>query len=134
MSIAVLNSVAQAIASSLTDELAGSPSLRTFLLDSSVPEQRRLLLEYGVRVQLTAFELHVAIGNTDDHHVHLPARLLKRGSELKLVVQADSSLPAAPNPVLLKLLSQAHLAQQALSNGGSDALVSRYSKAHLAGC
>jgi len=64
--------------------------------------------------------------------VKLPARLLKKGSELKLVIQTDGTPPASPDPVLLKLMAHARRAQEVLLTGMPDPLVSDYSKAHVA--
>jgi hypothetical protein len=64
--------------------------------------------------------------------VHVPARLLKKGNELKLVVGSNGSAMQNPDPVLLKLLAHAFLVQEMLLTGRSDPLVANYSKAHQA--
>ncbi len=126
----VLNCVADAITRSVAcTEPTSSDRPGELLLESSVDQQRRVLLDEEVRVQVTASELIVRVG-VEEGQFRLPARLLKRGSELKLVLDGETS-SGAPDPVLLKLLTHARLAQQAVISGGSDALVSSYSKAHL---
>jgi len=132
---AVLDCVAKAVLTRMlvSDEpssAAEAPERQ--LLKSTVPEQRQILLDHAVRVQLTSSELVVSIGSEAQDRVKLPARLLKKGSELKLVIQTDGTAPAAPDPVLLKLMAHARRAQEALLTGTPDPLVSDYSKAHLA--
>ena len=97
----------------------------------AVPEQRRILLENDVRVQLGSSEVIVGIGDEPEDRIEIPARLARRGNELKLVLRSDQTEVADPNPVLLKVISHAAVAQQVALTGEPDPLVSDYSKRHL---
>lgn len=110
----------------------GSPLEEPINLDRcSVPEQRRILLENDVRVQLGSSEIIVSVGHRLENRVKIPARLARRGNELKLVLRPDDGEAANPDPVLLKLISHAALAQQAALTGEPDPIVSSYSRRHL---
>ena len=97
----------------------------------SVPEQRRVLLEALVRVQLKSSELIISIGDETDDHIQIPANLARRGNELKLVLCPNDAAPEDTDPVLLKLVTHAIVAQQAALSGDPDPIVSNYSKRHL---
>jgi site-specific DNA recombinase len=96
----------------------------------SIPEKRALLLDKRVSVQLTGDRLVILIGD-DNSTVELPARLAHRGSELKLVVQADQSTDGRIDPVLVKLVLLSVAAQQSVLSGEPDPLVSHYSRRHF---
>jgi DNA invertase Pin-like site-specific DNA recombinase len=97
----------------------------------SVPEQRKVLLENDVRVQLKEGEVIATIGIGAEEHVQIPARLARRGNELKLVLSSDGAARNDPDPVLLKLITQAKLAQRSALMGEPDPIVSKYSKRHF---
>jgi hypothetical protein len=64
--------------------------------------------------------------------IRTAATIARKGAELKLVVGLSLDDPhREPDPVLLKLITLAQTAQRAKLAGTEDALVSRYSKAHL---
>lgn len=97
----------------------------------AVPEQRRILLENDVHVQLGSSEVIVGIGDEPEDRIEIPARLARRGNELKLVLRSDQTEVTDPDPVLLKLISHAAVAQHVALTGEPDPLVSDYSKRHL---
>jgi hypothetical protein len=101
------------------------------LVESSVPHQRCILLEHKVGVQLGSSSVIVTIGSDEIQEISITASLAKKGSELKLVVEGNDREPRQPDPVLLRLVSHARLAQQTLLTGEPDPLVSHYSKRHL---
>ncbi len=110
----------------------GSPLEEPLLLDRCiVPEQRRILLEKDVSVQLKSSEIVVSIGAEVENQIHIPANLARRGSELKLVLRPDDAAPEDTDPVLFKLATHAVLAQRSILTGDPDPLVSNYSKRHL---
>jgi site-specific DNA recombinase len=96
----------------------------------SVPEQRQLLLEAKVRVQLGSSNIMVSIGADPEQQMLFPASFARRGNEMKLVVGADGS-SNEPDPVLIKLLAHANAAREAIATGATDPMVSKYSKRHL---
>lgn len=97
----------------------------------SIPEQRRVLLENDVTVQLRSSEIIVRFGNDAYDQVHIRAALGRRGNELKLVLNGGDVAAGNVDPALLRLVSHAALAQQAALTGKQDPIVSRYSKRHL---
>ena len=104
----------------LADELPGI----------SIPQQRKVLEGIGVKVQLGEAEIRLAIGDQDQPTVSLPARMVHRGNELRLVL--DSGTPAEnPDSVLLKLVALAMSARKALLSSEADPQTSHYSKRHL---
>ena len=110
----------------------GSPLEEPMDLDRwTVLEQRKVLLENQVRVRLGSSEVIVSIGEGPEDWIAIPARLGRRGNELKLVLPPDEVEAADPDPVLLRLISHAVLAQQAALTGEPDPIVSGYSKRHL---
>lgn len=98
---------------------------------STIPEQRRVLLANDVGVQLTSSEIIVRIGGAPDDQIIVPANLARRGNELKLVLGSNDQAPDDVDPVLLKLVTHAMLAQQGALSGAEDPIVSNYSKRHL---
>jgi hypothetical protein len=96
----------------------------------SVPEQRKVLLELGIRAQLQEDSLRITIGEDPTAPVRLPLRMVHRGNELKLVLENGTST-TAPDPVLIKLVALAMSARKSLGSGEVDPLTSHYSKRHL---
>jgi len=126
--------VVSCVETSLTRRAAelGRPLEEPMALDKcSVPEQRRVLLENDVRVQLKSSEIIVHTGHEVDDPIQLPADLARRGNQLKLVVGSTEDASASPDPVLLKLVTHAALAQRGALAGVEDPMVSNYSKRHL---
>ncbi len=98
----------------------------------AVAEQRALLFEYQVGIQLCADRLRVTVGNLEEPiTIDLPAQLAHRGSEVKLVIPSGLQPERQPDSVLLKLVVLAKAAQMALATEHADPLVSHYSKGHL---
>jgi DNA invertase Pin-like site-specific DNA recombinase len=97
----------------------------------TVSEQRKVLLENDVLVQLKESEILVTVGKKAKEHIQIRARLARRGNELKLVLSPDASAAHDPDPVLLKLISHAQAAQRSALTGEPDPIVSSYSKRHL---
>lgn len=98
----------------------------------SVAQQRTVFLQHGVTVQLGRESLSVRMGEQQSA-AELPARLVHRGSELKLVVTEDiNGARRDPDPVLSKLVVLALAAQRSMMSGEPDPLVSHYSKRHMA--
>jgi site-specific DNA recombinase len=102
------------------------------LSSMSVAQQRELLLDYGVTVELGTDQLAVRIAQGEQVvSLELPARLAHRGPELKLVLDGGADPDRRADPVLLKLVVLANAARQAMAKGEHDPLVAHYSKRHL---
>ncbi|MBV9528145.1 recombinase family protein [Sphingomonas sp.] len=111
-------------------QLMSDRELADELLRFAVPEQRKVLLELGVRAQLEQQSLRVTIGEDAMASVSLPLRMVHRGNELKLVLE-NGTWKAAPDPVLVKLVALAMSARKSLGSREVDPLTSHYSKRHL---
>ena len=96
----------------------------------SVPEQRKVLIELGMKVQLGETELHLRIGDEAQPVVSLPVRMVRRGTEMKVVLESGDP-QRAPDPVLLKLVALAMTARKSFFANKPDGLTSHYSKRHL---
>jgi hypothetical protein len=100
------------------------------LPDLSVPEQRKVLIDLRMKVQLGETELCLTIGDEAQPVVSLPMRMVRRGTELKVVLGSGDP-QRAPDPVLLKLIALAMSARKSLFSSKADQLTSGYSKRHL---
>lgn len=116
----------------LRKQLATRTELADAIIDMSIPEQRQLLLDWKVTVQLGPDQLSLLLGDgANITSIELPTRLVHRGPELKLVVPAVPDSHRKPDPVLVKLVVLARAAQQSLASANPDPLVSHYSKRHF---
>lgn len=116
----------------LREQLVARTGLADAIADMSILELRNLLLDWKVTVQLGLNELSLRLGDgADIISIELPARIVHRGPELKLVLPADSDSHRKPDPVLVKLVVLARVAQQSLASAIPDPLVSHYSKRHF---
>lgn len=119
-------------ARALRDQLASRSELADALSDMTVPEQRQLLLDWSVSVQLGTDKLLLRLGDdAESIAIELPARLAHRGPELKLILPAGAAPDRKADPVLVKLVVFARAAQMSLTDGKPDPLISHYSKRHL---
>lgn len=123
-----LNSGQEASAIDVQLELDAAVALAIPVM--SVPEQRAMLLARGVAVQLTGDRLVIHLADRSST-VELPARLARRGAELKLVVAKGHTTGACVDPVLFKLVVLSFAAQQTVLTGDPDPLVSHYSRRHF---
>ena len=114
------------------EQLASRSELADAISDMSVAEQRQLLLDWELTVQLGANHLSLRFGEgADAILIELPARLAHRGPELKLVLPVGADPDRKPDPVLVNLVVLARAAQRSLTNEEPDPLISHYSKRHL---
>jgi len=96
----------------------------------SIPEQRKVLIDRAIKVQLGKTELHLNIDDEAQPVVSLPVRMVRRGAELKVVF--ESRVPQrAPDPVLLKLVAMAMSARKSLCSSKANQLTSQYSRRYL---
>jgi site-specific DNA recombinase len=96
----------------------------------SVPEQRKVLIEHRIKVQLGETELFLSIGGEAQPVVSLPLRMVHRGAELKVILESGDP-QRTPDPVLLKLVALAMSARKSLFGSKPNQLTSHYSKRHL---
>lgn len=119
-------------ARNVREQLASRSELADAISDMSIPEQRQLLLDWKVSVQLGPDQLSLKLGDSANAiSIELPVRLVHRGPELKLVLPAGADFDRKPDPVLVKLVVLARVAQQSIASAEPDPLISCYSKRHL---
>jgi DNA invertase Pin-like site-specific DNA recombinase len=98
-------------------------------------EQRAVLLEMQTQVRLHTE--NVALAFRPSHLpqpvlLEVPAKLVDRGSDLRLAIGPDGGdVHASVDPALLKLMALGAAARQHLLTGKPDSLVDTYSKQHL---
>jgi hypothetical protein len=112
-----------------TSDIEQQQALADDLLEMSVPERRGALHELGVAAFIEVDAVRVTIGAEDQKTCSLPARLVHRGIEKRLVIGAGEG-PCEPDPVLLKLVALGSLVLRCTVTGKSDSLVDHYSKRH----
>jgi site-specific DNA recombinase len=103
----------------LADDLAGM----------SVPEQRGILHELSIVAHLEKDAIRVTIGNEITETCSLPARIVHRGNERRIVIDGEGG-QSDPDPVLLKLVALASAMLKTVTSGKADNLVDHYSKRH----
>lgn len=111
-------------------QLLSDRDLADELPDFPIPEQRKLFIGLGMKVQLGEAELTLSIGGEAQPVVGLPLRMVRRGSELKVVLGSGET-QRTPDPVLVKLVALAMSARKSLFASEPDQLTSHYSKRHL---
>jgi site-specific DNA recombinase len=125
--------VEQQQAGAVEEKRKSRNGLASDLPQMAVPEQRRTLLDLGVKASLTEDSLTLSFhGKAKSEQISLPARLVHRGSELKLAIPPDGQGAInEPDPVLLKLIAKARAAQEVIITGKEHPAVSDYGKRHL---
>ena len=111
-------------------QLMADRELANELPGFSIPEQRKVLIELGMKVQVGTTELYLRIDHEAQPVVSLPLRMVRRGTELKVVL-GSCEPQRAPDPVLVKLVALAMSARKSLFFSKADQLTSHYSKRHL---
>jgi hypothetical protein len=105
------------------------------LRHGSQREQRIVLLELQVQVRLHAERVAIEFKTAylpQPVLLDVPAKLVDRGSDLRLAIGPDGKdVHAAVDPALLKLVALGTAARQHLVTGKPDSLVDTYSKQHL---
>lgn len=105
------------------------------LRNGSTVNQRELLLELTTEIQLREDAVHIRFADDADSgttDLTVPAQLVRKGHQLKLVVPSDNrGLSFSSDPVLIKLIAQAFAARDYLVEGARHPCVSSYSRRHL---
>ncbi|OYZ14138.1 MAG: hypothetical protein B7Y35_10125 [Sphingomonadales bacterium 28-64-96] len=107
----------------------------SLLRSGSQREQRIVLLELQAQVRMHAERVTITFKPTyvpQPVLLDVPAKLVDRGSDLRLAIGPDGKdVHAAVDPALLKLVALGTAARQHLVTGKPDSLVDTYSKQHL---
>jgi site-specific DNA recombinase len=114
------------------DEFEARANVARNLTSLSIPEQRALALDAGLTVRLSDAAVSLSLASDASLQIELPARLVRRGYELRLVMPADQSASArSPDPVLLRLVAHAAAAEKMVLSGKPSPTVEQYGKRHL---
>jgi site-specific DNA recombinase len=117
------------------EEVATDTEWRSALADTlpvdAVAEQRGALLDLGVKVQLGELSVSIAFGTSKKDEFAIPARLVRRGSDLRLALPAGDEMNGEPHPVLLRLIAHARAAQKMVESGVPHPSVAHYGKRHF---
>lgn len=114
------------------DEFEARAKQARSLTSLSIPEQRSVALESGLIIRLSDTSVSLSLASNASLRIELPARLVRRGYELRLLMPADQLAPSRnPDPVLLRLVAQAAAAEKMMLSGKPSPAVARYGKRHL---
>lgn len=123
------------IEDSLADAVVADIGWRSALADTlpsaAVAEQRGTLLDLGLRVQLGEKVVTLSLEKFEDRQIAIPARLVRRGSDVRLALAPADNAGGEPDPVLLRLVAHARAAQQMVESGKPHPLVAHYGKRHF---
>ena len=108
------------------------------LEQGSLQQRRALLLQHNALIALGAGKIRISLNLRDTTRdqlsrvtIEVEAKFVDRGSDLRLMITPDgSSGHRKPDAVLLKLLTHAFAARDALLSGTHDLLTSDYSPLH----
>lgn len=101
------------------------------LFGQSIPRKREVLIELGTKVDLGGDSLVVRLGSVESRTIEVPARIVRKGPALKLVLPFDQRASAPPNATLLKLVAQAQAAQRGIIGGDPEPLTSAYTDRYV---
>jgi len=119
----------------LSGQIYQSNQLKSDQASMSIADKRRLLLKHEVQVQVKPETVVIGMvieSGEDRHQFTINAKLVSRGSELKLAISPDQGLAERePDPVLVRLIAQAFAARDYLVHGNSQPMVEHYSRRYL---
>lgn len=96
-----------------------------------VAEQRGTLLDLGLSVQLCEQAITLSLDNLEERQIAIPARLVRRGSDVRLALAPGEDAGGERDPVLLRLVAHARAAQLMVESGKPHPLVAHYGKRHF---
>ncbi len=118
-------------ADDVATEKAWRSALAETLPQDPVADQRAALFELGVTVKMNEETITLNFGNSEGMQVAIPARLVRRGSDLRLALPAGDETNGEPDPVLLRLIAHARAAQKMVESGVPHPSVAHYGKRHF---
>ena len=134
---AYLSKPAEPDASTCKVEWQTNCHAETALADSldhiTTSELRAILVDRLVKVNVAADRINVVIGHDDAVTITTPAKLVRRGNELRLALQPDGQSATEENAdaALVRLVVQGFAAKKQLLTGKEIPAVSHYEKRHL---
>ncbi|HEY9090736.1 recombinase family protein [Parasphingorhabdus sp.] len=122
-------------AAQLSDQLNKRQEIASALPGMSIGEQREILLSRQTRVKVHEAAITICSKSSDQDDpssVSIKAKLVYKGSDLKLAIAPDQGPPKRdPDPVLLRLIAHAFAAQDLLISGKPSPMIAEYSPRHL---
>ncbi|VWX59547.1 recombinase family protein [Sphingorhabdus sp. 109] len=122
-------------AEQLSDQIDKRREIAKALPDMTIREQRRILLGRQTRVEVHEAAIKIYSKATDEDEftpISVKAKLVSKGSDLKLAIAPDQGLPRRdPDPVLLRLIAHAFAAQDLLLSGKPSPMIAEYSSRHV---
>lgn len=122
-------------AAKLNEQIDQSNQLKSDQASMSIADKRRLLLEHEVQVQVKPETVVIGMvteSGENRHQFTINAKLVSRGSELKLAISPDQGrAKREPDPVLLRLIAQAFAVRDHLVHGKPQPMVEHYSRRYL---
>lgn len=122
-------------AAHLSDQLNKSREIAAALPGMTIIAQRRILLGRKIRVEVhkAAIRIHFKPSDQDEpSSISVKAKLVSKGSDLKLAIAPDHGPPKRdPDPVLLRLIAHAFAAQDLLLSGKPSPMIAEYSPRHI---
>jgi site-specific DNA recombinase len=122
---------AAASANDIVTEVNRRADLATDLIAARVADQRAALLDVELKVQLREASITLSFGISGSSEVEIPARLVRRGSDVRLALPPGDTTVADPDPVLLRLVAHARAAQLMVESGAPHPIVAHYGKRHF---
>ena len=123
--------IGDAAANDVVADLSRRSAMAAALPLDPVPQQRAALLALGVKVQLRAVTIALSFGPSEGMRVAVPARLVRRGSDVRLALPPGNENCSEPDPVLLRLVAHARAAQKMVESSVPHPSVAHYGKRHF---
>jgi len=101
------------------------------LASRSVAEQRAVLFDMNAAIQLNEKSITLSIGSSENRHIAIPARLVRRGYDVRLALPPGGESRGDADPVLLRLVAHARAAQGMVESGVPHPSVAHYGKRHF---
>ena len=125
----------KATADAIVEARKRAAELANQLAEPTISAQREALLELKAKVQLEAEAITISLElpwQETRRSTSIPARLVRRGADLKLVTSPGSDrTQREPDPVLLRLVAHGVAAREMLVEGKNRPMVGDYSRRHL---
>lgn len=118
-------------AENIVADVSRRTTLAEELTSQSIAEQRSVLLHMQLRVQLGEESIILLLGANQRKQVTIPARLVRRGYDVRLALPPGGENLSEADPVLLKLIAHARAAQCMVETGVPYPCVAHYGKRHF---
>ena len=119
----------------IQDQIDRHQDIADQLLHGTIIQKRKALLDHHISVQVHEQNVELTFKPEPDSepiHVSVDAKLVKRGSEVKLTIPPTGSPPKSfPNPTLQKLVAQAFAAQDHMLGNKPNSAIVHYSRRYL---